>query len=90
MVSGPIGSANSYKDVLENPDTISKRVLEKGLDASTAFDDVANSLFQPAHFERRLGERALVGVQLVAGGVMRLANGFELGLAMAQLGGPRF
>src|ERR1051325_4158939 len=32
-----IGSANSYKDVLENPDTISKRVLEKGLDASTAF-----------------------------------------------------
>jgi len=32
-----IGSAESYKDVLENPDTISKRVLEKGLDASTAF-----------------------------------------------------
>jgi len=32
-----IGSADSYKDVLENPDTISKRVLEKGLDASTAF-----------------------------------------------------
>src|SRR5882672_4330830 len=32
-----IGSAASYKDVLENPDTISKRVLEKGLDASTAF-----------------------------------------------------
>src|SRR6202162_268955 len=32
-----IGSANSYKDVLENPDTISKRVLAKGLDASTAF-----------------------------------------------------
>ena len=32
-----IGSADTYKDVLENPDTISKRVLEKGLDASTAF-----------------------------------------------------
>ena len=32
-----IGSANSYKDVLENPDTISKTVLAKGLDASTAF-----------------------------------------------------
>src|SRR5881396_2611593 len=32
-----IGSANSYKDVLENPDTISKTVLSKGLDASTAF-----------------------------------------------------
>jgi uncharacterized protein YqfA (UPF0365 family) len=32
-----IGSASSYKDVLENPDTISKTVLAKGLDASTAF-----------------------------------------------------
>ena len=32
-----IGSAQSYKDVLENPDTISKTVLAKGLDASTAF-----------------------------------------------------
>jgi len=33
-----IGSANTYKDVLENPDQISKRVLEKGLDAGTAFE----------------------------------------------------
>ncbi|MDR2070730.1 MAG: flotillin-like protein FloA [Treponema sp.] len=33
-----IGSSISYKAVLENPDTISKRVLEKGLDAGTAFE----------------------------------------------------
>ncbi len=33
-----IGSADSYKNVLENPDHISKRVLEKGLDAGTAFE----------------------------------------------------
>ncbi len=33
-----IGSAPSYKDVLENPDNISKLVLEKGVDASTAFE----------------------------------------------------
>ncbi len=33
-----IGSAGTYKDVLENPDLISKRVLEKGLDAGTAFE----------------------------------------------------
>lgn len=32
-----IGSANSHKDVLENPDSISKLVLAKGLDAGTAF-----------------------------------------------------
>ncbi len=33
-----IGSANSHKDVLENPDAISKTVLAKGLDAGTAFE----------------------------------------------------
>ncbi|MDD2425775.1 MAG: flotillin-like protein FloA, partial [Bacteroidales bacterium] len=33
-----IGSAESHKSVLENPDTISKVVLDKGLDAGTAFE----------------------------------------------------
>ncbi len=33
-----IGSSNSYKDVLENPDSISKVVLSKGLDSGTAFE----------------------------------------------------
>jgi uncharacterized protein YqfA (UPF0365 family) len=33
-----IGSSGTYKEVLENPDLISKRVLEKGLDAGTAFE----------------------------------------------------
>ena len=33
-----IGSAVSYKDVLENPDRISKTVLAKGLDSGTAFE----------------------------------------------------
>ncbi len=33
-----IGSSKSYKDVLENPDAISKIVLQKGLDANTAFE----------------------------------------------------
>ena len=33
-----IGSAATYKEVLENPDNISRRVLEKGLDAGTAFE----------------------------------------------------
>ncbi|MEO0453879.1 MAG: flotillin-like protein FloA [Verrucomicrobiota bacterium] len=33
-----IGSANTYKDVLENPDKISKNVLSRGLDAGTAFE----------------------------------------------------
>jgi uncharacterized protein YqfA (UPF0365 family) len=33
-----IGSAASHKEVLENPDKISRLVLEKGLDAGTAFE----------------------------------------------------
>ena len=33
-----IGSAESHKQVLENPDSISKVVLNKGLDAGTAFE----------------------------------------------------
>jgi len=33
-----IGSSESYKSVLENPDTISKTVLGKSLDAGTAFE----------------------------------------------------
>ncbi len=33
-----IGSARSHKEVLENPDSISRVVLEKGLDSGTAFE----------------------------------------------------
>ena len=37
-VVSSIGSADSHKNVLENPDSISRVVLEKGLDAGTAFE----------------------------------------------------
>ncbi|TNE79349.1 MAG: UPF0365 family protein [Bacteroidetes bacterium] len=37
-VVSSIGSAASHKQVLENPDSISKVVLSKGLDAGTAFE----------------------------------------------------
>ncbi|MFP4199743.1 MAG: flotillin-like protein FloA, partial [Halanaerobium sp.] len=33
-----VGSADSHKKVLENPDSISKTVLDKGLDSGTAFE----------------------------------------------------
>src|SRR5699024_6990174 len=32
-----IGSANEHKEILENPDSMSKTVLAKGLDSGTAF-----------------------------------------------------
>ncbi len=37
-VVSTIGSAESHKEVLENPDRISKTVLAKGLDAGSAFE----------------------------------------------------
>ena len=37
-VVSSIGSADSHKSVLENPDSISKVVLSKGLDSGTAFE----------------------------------------------------
>ena len=33
-----VGSSDSHNDVLENPDSISKTVLKKGLDSGTAFE----------------------------------------------------
>ncbi len=36
-----IGSSESYKQVLENPDRISKTVLERGLDAGTAYQIIS-------------------------------------------------
>jgi len=57
-----IGSAVSHKVVLENPDSISRVVLDKGLDAGTAFEILsagpADQLFDigtPRH--ARLGDQ---------------------------------
>jgi uncharacterized protein YqfA (UPF0365 family) len=36
-----IGSSPTYKDVLENPDNISRKVLQSGLDAQTSFEIVS-------------------------------------------------
>ena len=58
-VVSTIGSSATHKDVLENPDNISKYVLSKGLDAGTAFEilsiDIADvdvaELYDPFSFE---------------------------------------
>ena len=57
-----IGSSESHKQVLENPDSISKLVLNKGLDAGTAYEilsidiadiDVGKNIAQARAEERR-------------------------------------
>src|SRR5687768_3015050 len=54
-----IGSSVDYKDVLENPDHISKAVLNKGLDANTAFEILSSDIA-----DIDVGEN--VGAKLVA------------------------
>jgi uncharacterized protein YqfA (UPF0365 family) len=36
-----IGSAETHKAILENPDTISSKIMQKGLDANTAFEIIS-------------------------------------------------
>ncbi len=54
-----IGSALDYKHVLKNPDSISKTVLNKGLDANTAFDILSIDIA-----EIKVGEN--IGAKLAA------------------------
>jgi len=59
-----IGSMDSYKNVLENPDSISKRVLESGLDAQTAFEIVSIDIADVS--VAGVGQIANVGAKLEA------------------------
>ncbi len=54
-----IGSAEDYKHVLKNPDSISKAVLSKGLDANTAFEILSIDIA-----EIKVGEN--IGAKLAA------------------------
>lgn len=61
-----IGSSENHKSVLENPDSISKLVLRKGLDAGTAFEilsidiadiDIGKTLVQLCRLTRLMQTR---------------------------------
>ena len=64
--------------------------VQAGLRTFAAFDHVADAFFQPADFERRLGQLTLAQVQPVGGRVVRLAHAFQIGFDVAQLGHTRF
>ncbi len=57
-----IGSMASYKDVLENPDSISRKVLNSGLDAQTAFEIVSIDIADVS--VAGIGQIANVGAKL--------------------------
>ena len=48
-----IGSAASYKDMLENPHRISQTVLDKALDANTAFEILSLDIADPGRGRKR-------------------------------------
>jgi uncharacterized protein YqfA (UPF0365 family) len=56
-----IGSSETYKDVLENPDHIAKRALASGLDTGTAFEilsvDIADMSVAGAEKEANVGAK---------------------------------
>ena len=53
-----IGSAESHKSVLENPDMITRKVLDRGLDAQTAFAVVSIALVRLLHLAHGLEDLA--------------------------------
>jgi uncharacterized protein YqfA (UPF0365 family) len=68
-----IGSSETYEDVLENPDIISRTVLDRGLDAGTAFEilsidiaDVNVGRNIGAHLQAEQAEADLVVAQAKA------------------------
>ncbi len=66
--------------------SLQRQFGEPLLGALPTFDHIADALLEPTDFERGLGQAPLRCVQLVAGSVVRLADGLELGLALAQFG----
>src|SRR5690625_1858282 len=55
-VVSTIGSSDTHKQVLENPDSISHTVLAKGLDAGTAFEILSIDIADVRSEERRVGK----------------------------------
>jgi len=51
-----IGSSASHKEVLENPDNISKLVLRKGLDAGTAFEILSIDIVDQAQADKNIAQ----------------------------------
>ena len=63
-----------------------RQLGQPGLGPPPAFDDIADAFLEPAHFQRRHAQGALLRVQFVIGRVMRLAHRFQFGFHRAQLG----
>ena len=59
-----VGSADTHKAVLENPDSISKTVLKKGLDSGTAFEILSIDIAD-IDVGRNIGAKLLMDLSLI-------------------------
>lgn len=91
-VVSSIGSSNSHKEVLENPDSISKVVLAKGLDAGTAFEilsidiadiDIGKNIGAVLQMDQALADKNIAQAQAEKRRAMAVALEQEM-LAKAQ------
>lgn len=82
-----IGSANDFKEVLENPDNISKTVLRKSLDAGTAFEilsvdiadvDVGANIGAKLNIEQAEADKQIAQAQAESRRALAVANEQEM------------
>ena len=87
-----IGSSQNHKEVLENPDGISKLVLEKGLDAGTAFEilsidiadiDIGENIGAKLQTEQAQADLKIANAKAEERRAMAVANEQEM-IALAQ------
>ncbi len=82
-----IGSAGSHKEVLENPDLISRTVMEKGLDSGTAFEilsidiadvDVGSNIGAKLQMDQAEADKNIAQAQAESRRAMAVANEQEM------------
>ena len=82
-----IGSSNDFKEVLENPDNISKTVLRKSLDAGTAFEilsvdiadvDVGANIGAKLNIEKAEADKQIAQAQAESRRALAVANEQEM------------
>jgi uncharacterized protein YqfA (UPF0365 family) len=88
-----IGSAETHKSVLENPDQISKMVLSKGLDAGTAFEilsidiadvDVGENIGAKLQAEQAEADKRIAQAKAEERRAMAVARETEMGALVVE------
>jgi uncharacterized protein YqfA (UPF0365 family) len=89
-----IGSADSHKSVLENPDMISQTILNKGLDAGTAFEilsidiadvDVGNNIGAQLQTDQAEADKRIAQAKAEERRAMAVAKEQEMRASVVQM-----